>query len=78
MQNGAISRSRLDIDGLRFGLVIPRFYSDSTYIVVSRCGDSGDSRPAIMAIVRFAIPDSVPLRPSLRFQRRRSDDKNNC
>ena len=31
----------------------------------SRCGISGDSRPAIVGIVRFAIRDSVPLRSLL-------------
>ena len=35
---------------------------DSTQFSASRCGISGDSRPAILGIVRFAIRDSVPLR----------------
>ena len=32
-------------------------------IFASHCGNSGDSRPAILGIVRFAIRDSVSLRP---------------
>ena len=35
---------------------------DSTHFFASRCGISGDSGPAILGIVRFAIRDSVPLR----------------
>ena len=31
----------------------------------SRCGSSGDSRPAIPGVVGFAIRDSVPLRSGL-------------
>ena len=37
-------------------------FCDSTPFFASRCGISGDSRPAIPGIVRFAIRDSVPLR----------------
>ena len=36
-------------------------HCDSTQFFASRCGFSGDSRPAILGIVRFAIRDSVPL-----------------
>ena len=36
-------------------------YCDSTHLFASRCGISGDSRPEILGIVRFAIRDSVPL-----------------
>ena len=35
---------------------------DSSHFFASRCGISGDSRPAILRIVRFAIRDSVLLR----------------
>ena len=36
---------------------------DSTHVFffASGCGMSGDSRPAILGIVQFAIRDSVPL-----------------
>ena len=34
---------------------------DLTRFLACRCEISGDSRPAIMEIVRFAIRDSVPL-----------------
>ena len=36
-------------------------YCDSTHLFASRRGIPGDSRPAILGIVRFAIRDSVPL-----------------
>ena len=36
---------------------------DSTHNFASRCGISGDSRPASLGIVRLAIRDSVPLSP---------------
>ena len=37
-------------------------YCSLTLYLASRCGISGDSRPAILGIMRFAIRDSVPLR----------------
>ena len=37
-------------------------YCDSTQFFACCCGMSGDSRPAILGIVRFAIRDSVLLR----------------
>ena len=37
------------------------FYCDSPLFLVSCCGFSGDSSPAILGIVRFAVRDSVPL-----------------
>ena len=39
----------------------PRFYFTAIrlFFFASRCGISGDSRPAILGIVRFAIRDSV-------------------
>ena len=37
-------------------------HCDSTHLFDSRCEISGDSRPAILGIVRFAIRDSVLLR----------------
>ena len=40
---------------------------DSTLVFASRCGISGDSRPAILGIVRFVIHDSVPLSSELVF-----------
>ena len=36
-------------------------YCDLTHFCASRCRISGDYRPAILGIVRFAIRDSVPL-----------------
>ena len=45
----------------RFSAIL--LYCDSTHFSASRCGISGDSGPAILGIVRFAIRDSVPLRP---------------
>ena len=44
----------------RFSAIL--LYCDSTHIFASRWGISGDSKPAILGIVRFAIRDSVPLR----------------
>ena len=41
-------------------------HCDSTHVFASRCGISGDSRPAILGIVRFAIRDSVPLSSEVR------------
>ena len=39
-------------------------YCDSTHVfAASHCGISGDSRPAVLGIVRFAIRASVPLSP---------------
>ena len=35
---------------------------DSTHVLASRCGISGDSRRTILGIVRLAIRDSVPSR----------------
>ena len=35
----------------RFSAIL--FYCDSTYFCASRCGISGDSRPAILGIMRF-------------------------
>ena len=43
----------------RFSAIL--LYCDSTHFFSSRCGMSGDSRPAL-GIMRFAIRDSVPLR----------------
>ena len=43
----------------RFSAIL--LYCDSTHFSASRCGISGDSRPAILGIVRSAIRDSVPL-----------------
>ena len=42
----------------------PRFYFTAIRLifVASRCRISGDSRPAILGIIRFAVRDSVPLR----------------
>ena len=57
----AIPRSWLSIDGLRLGLAILSrfsailFYCDSTCFNASCCENSGDSWPAILGIVRFAI-----------------------
>ena len=39
----------------RFSAIL--LYCDSTRFFASRCGISGDSRPAILGIVRFAIRD---------------------
>ena len=57
----------------RFSAIL--LYCDSTHFFASRCRIAGDSRPAILGIVRFAIRDSVPLRleegkrpPPPRFQ----------
>ena len=44
----------------RFSAIL--LYCDSSHFFASRWGISGDSRPAILRIVRFAIRDSVPLR----------------
>ena len=44
----------------RFSAIL--LYCDATHFLASRCRISGDSRPAILGIVRFAIRDSVPLR----------------
>ena len=72
IQNRAIrivrfqSRCKHWEDAIR--MAIPNRFSaillscDSTHFFASRCGISGDSRPAIPGIVRFAIRDSVPLR----------------
>ena len=63
----------LNNDRLRFRLAILNRFSaillccDSAHFFASRCGNSGDSKPAIPGIVRFAIRDSVPLRS--RFPR---------
>ena len=46
----------------RFSAIL-LYYCDSTPFFASRCGISGDSRPAILGIVRFAIRDSVPPSP---------------
>ena len=43
----------------RFSAIL--LYCDSTRFFASRCGISGDSRPAILGIVRFTICDSVLL-----------------
>ena len=43
----------------RFSAIL--LYCDSTHFFASRCRISGDSGPAILGIVRFAIRDSVPL-----------------
>ena len=43
----------------RFAAIL--LYCDSTPFFASGCGILGDSRPAILGIVRFAIRDSVPL-----------------
>ena len=43
----------------RFSAIL--LYCDSTHFFAFRCGISGDSRPAILGIVRFSIRDSVPL-----------------
>ena len=43
----------------RFSAIL--HYRDSTQLCASHCGISGDSWPAILGIVRFAIRDSVPL-----------------
>ena len=43
----------------RFSAIL--LHGDSDQCCASRCGNSGDSRPAILRIVRFAIRDSVPL-----------------
>ena len=57
----------LNNDRLRFRLAILNRFSaillccDSAHFFASRCGNSGDSKPAIPGIVRFAIRDSVPL-----------------
>ena len=45
----------------RFSAII--LYCDSTHVFASHCGICDDSGPAILGIVRFAICDSVPLRP---------------
>ena len=47
-------------------------YCDSTRFLNSRCGISGDSRLAILEIVRFEVRDSVPLRwaPDTRLETR--------
>ena len=58
MQNG-VPRDELK-NGRGRGWAVPYFFSPS------RCGSSGDSRPAILGIVRFATRDSVPLRLSAR------------
>ena len=42
----------------RFSAIL--LYCGSTHFFASRCGISGDSRLAILGIVRFAIRDSVP------------------
>ena len=42
----------------RFSAIL--LYCDSTLFFASHCGISGDSRPAILGIARFAIRDSVP------------------
>ena len=48
----------------RFWIDFPRFQfnSDWSHFCASRCGNSDDSWPASLRIVRFAIQDSVPLR----------------
>ena len=43
------------------GLSAILLYCDSTHVFASRCGIAGDSKPAILGIVRFAIRDSVLL-----------------
>ena len=43
-----------------------KFTAIRVIFFASRCGISGDSRPAIQRIVRFAIRDSVPLIPAAR------------
>ena len=63
-------KTPLSNDRLRFRLaILNRFCAillccDSAHFFASRCGNSGDSKPAIPGIVRFAIRDSVPLRSS--------------
>ena len=58
------SKVVLSIDGMwsgwRFWIAFPR--SIAIHYFASCCGISGDSRPAILGIVRFAIRDFVPLR----------------
>ena len=52
----------------RFSAIL--LYCDSTHFLASRYGLSGDSRPAILGIMRFAVRDSVPLSTSpLHFSR---------
>ena len=52
--------------GLGFGILVGRAQLlpvpalDKKLVSHSRCGISGDPRPAILGIVRFAIRDSVP------------------
>ena len=43
----------------RFSSILLHF--DSTEMFACHCGILGDSRPAILGIVRFTIRDSVPL-----------------
>ena len=40
----------------RFSVIL--LSCDATQVLASHCGISGDSRPAILGIVRFAIRDS--------------------
>ena len=52
-------------------------YFDSTHFFASRCGISGDSRPAILGIVRFAIRESGPLSSRApRFSRSLNQQEN--
>ena len=66
----------LNNDRLQFRLAILNRFSaiqhccDSAHFFASRRGNSGDSKPAIPGIVRFAIRDSVPLSESLFIRAR--------
>ena len=59
-----VGDSLLNIDRPRFG--VATLCQVSTHFCASRCGNSGDSRPANLGIVWFAICDSVPLRSLLK------------
>ena len=61
-----VAALRLGVDGSRFGLQFWIEFCDST----SRRGNSGDSWPAILGIMRFVIRVSVPLRSGPRFNPR--------
>ena len=64
VQNRAIPRSRKTLIGCDSDGDSILFYCDLTFFAFL-CGISGDSRPAILGIVRFAIGDSVPLSSTL-------------
>ena len=71
--NRAISKVALSIDKDAIQIAILNRvsailrYCDSIRFFASRCRISGDSRPAILGIVRFAIRDSVPLSSEVTF-----------